>query len=674
MKTTRHLLCALLAAIPAVFGGCNPEVVSSDTFEASFKVVSKTFHGGEDFVFRVYSNHDRVILTKYDCEFASDAVILNKEYSVTDGFCEFREKAVTVDDAHRGRISVTVKDPDTGATMSFSDVYEAYLAFDNYLRIENSVVNSSKVLDGYPCVIGGDDFVFTVHSNLSKLTLKDFVCEFNDGQLVKGKEYAFNERGDLTFTMKKVKVTADRYETPQVLSLKFLDALSGEDIVLEAGYVTLQDFKPGLTISPSKVTDGGDFKFRITSNRKNAQMTSLSFNPSSDESTFRPSDLYGNTTIQMNADGYKEYTATDIIVGSTHNGKLTISLRDHEYTGREVTLSASYSASVKPGASNITLSETSLRLNYDDTGSKAKYVTISTTDTGTDGEYSYKFLSGSDRVTVTLSGNQIKLEGSLNDGETKIQVYPTNNPKVTATLTVYVRKRVALIVSGAFRNHMQQSGDGSATPAFSNDPVKKVHNWHRAPESMYAGLVTWSNQKGLNAGDPFTDYHFTPLTDTGCNLSADFYLEYTYNTSTSIQMFAGYRTSEETHWTDKASGGYYYQMSSTRPNGNQQLVQSIRNVSSVSKINLATLTRYLQDYDDVVGIQTSGSGWMWNVRDPEEKATEWKSFGISVRNLSIDENKYDLRDVIYEYRTGTGYWWSEIDQSHNHWVVHSEDL
>ena len=679
MKKIGTILFAFLSAL--ALGGCKPEVVASDTFQAEFRLVTEAFHGGEDFVFRVYSNHKSIIITKYDCEFASDNVIVNREYNITDGFHEFREPAVTVAETHRGRINIVVKDPDTGGEKEFSGVYTAYEPYDNYLRIENDVVNSTKVHGGYPTVINGENFSFTVHSNLQKLTLKDFRCEFNDGQLVKGKEYTVNDRGELKFTMKKVSVTQDRYEEPEKLTLTFIDNLSGEEIYLEAQYVALLDFQPRLQVSPSKVSDEGDFKFRLSSNRKNVVITSYMTDPADDanKNGFTPAGLYLNQAVTMNADGYIDYTAPSIVVTSTHNGVLKIAVKDHEYTGREVTLSSSYSASIKPGASNISVDRTKFSVNIGESAT----INISTTDSHSNKRFSYKLLSANGELELPSKtddiGSTLTVKGKKS-GEVKLRIYATSNTSVYQDVTVFVRYRVALQVEGKFWPWMQQGLNGASDARFSANVNEHVHNWHDAPESMSVSLVTWSGDNTVDPGRTYSYYHPEVFEKTGCNISADFILEYSFDSPSSITMFQGYRGYEECHWTRKGYGAiesalkelsrdFYYQKETTR-RSSPETVTSIKNASSLKNHSLPSLATKLQDYDDAMRIQ-GFNNFIANIWKEYDCPSQWKSFNLFVKITDYNRDMLDIRYVFYKYRAPDemNYWWKDLDNSNDAWAV-----
>ena len=679
MRKFGILLTAFLTA--AMLSGCKPEVVTSDTFQAEFRLVTESFHGGEDFVFRVYSNHSSVIITKYDCEFASDNVIVNREYGISDGYHEFREPAVTVTETHRGRITIVVKDPDTGAEKEFSGVYTAYEPYENYLRIENEVVNSTKVNGGYPAVIDGENFSFTVHSNLQKLTLKDFRCEFNDGQLAKGKEYTVNDRGELSFTMKKVAVTQDRYEEPEKLSLTFIDNLSGEEIYLEADYVKLLNFRPSLQISPSKVTDEGDFKFRLSSNRKNVTILSFMTDPSDDagKNGFLPAGLAVNQTTTMNADGYMDYTATGIVVEKNHAGMLKIAVRDTEYTGREVTLSASYTAGIKPGASNISVDKAKFSVNIGESAT----INISTTDSQSDKRFSYKLLSAQGELELPSKtddiGTTLTVKGKKS-GEVKLRVYATANPSVYQDVTVFVRYRVALQVEGKFWPWMRQGENGSSEALFTTTVNKWAHNWHDAPESMSVSLVTWDGNDTVDSGRTYSYYHPEVFDKSGCDISADFILEYSYESPNSITMFQGYRGYDQYHWTLIGYGGYkkklegltrdfYYQKESTR-RSSPETACSVKNASTLNNYSLPALTRKLQDYDDLMRVQ----GYQFVIYDDWEEydaPTQWKSFNLFVKVTDYNRDMLDIRYVFYKYRAPDemNYWWRDLDNSNDAWAV-----
>ena len=649
------IFASLMGAMLAAFPACEPEVVTSDTFTPEFRLLTDNFHGGDDFVFRVYSNHSSVVISKYECEYGADVVVPGRTYQVQDGFVEFRDKAVTVDETHRGRIRLTVKDPDTGATQDFQGTYTAYVAFDNYLDITNEAATGSKINSYLPCVVGGDDFTFTVHSNLEKLTLKDYICEFPSSVLQKGKEYKFDNRGELTLKITKVSVTEDRYETPLTLSLTFVDPVSNEEIVITDEYVRLRKFTPSLTVVTKNVIDGDDFTYRLQSNRKKVNVTDLTMNPTSDVNDF---GLQKPSTIEVNSDGIYESTVSRITVNESHGGTLKLTVKDVEYTGREATVSAAYTASVKGGPSNISVDRTSFSVNI----GESQTINISTTDDKSDGKFSYKVLSATGELELPSKtddiGTSLTLKGKKS-GEVKLRIFATNKTSVYKDVTVFVRYRVALQVEGTFWPYMQQGDGTSTTPKFATSPVEHVHNWHEAPESMKASLVTWENGETVDAGRNYSYYHPEVFTKSGCNISADFILEYSYGSPKSYLMFQGYRGYEESHWTRKGYGGgddpvdFYYTRETTR-RSSPETVCSIKNASTLVNHNLPDLTKKLQDYDDVVLIQRYNN-FIFSDWKEVEYGPEWKSFNLFVK---ITERNY---------------WWKELDNSNDSWVIQFKD-
>ena len=647
----RTILPVGVVALAAV--SCRPQVISSDTFEPEFRLVTESFHGGEDFVFRIYSNHKQVILTKYDCEFASDAVVLNKEYSVNDGFCEFRETSVSVEETHRGRVSVTVKDPDTGAEKSFSGTYTAYVPYDNYMRIDNEVVTTSKVNGGFPAVVGGDDFKFTVHSNISKLTLKDFYCEFNDGQLVKGKEYSFDERGNLTFTMKKVKVSEDSFSEPSSVSLTFVDGLSGEDIRLSANYVKLVPFTPSLQVNPTKVTDGGDFKFRITSNRKNVLVASFMTDPDSDmrEGGFQPSDLYANQTVQMNADGCRDYVATGISVTSTHNGKLKLVLKDTEYTGREVTVGGTYTASVKPGASNISADATSFSLSQGET----RTVRLSTTDTSSDGKYSFEIVSATGSVTCAFDPNDnMKLNITAGDkpGAVIVRAYSTTRPSTKVDISVFVRYRVAVLVKCDIDHSENYSWDQSQKKVGGITFHKDTFFFQDMPTSFTAGLYTWTGKEEFDTYDTDIDknHSFVKFNNT-------------YNCKATFAILANPGSVPD--------GSYKFFGRSSWSYGNTKVCDPVT-LKGTADTQMADVKQYFRDYNDR---WTARKKWSSDFFLNPELA--WSKFDLIPYSFDYDKDHLDIRYVIMTYKaTANGtpysgaYWWEPVKDSN--WLYANE--
>ena len=505
---------SLMGAMLAILSACEPEVITSDTFTPEFRLLTDNFHGGDDFVFRVYSNHSSVVISKYECEYGSDVVVPGRTYQVQDGYVEFRAQAVAVEETHRGRIRLTVKDPDTGASQEFQGTYTAYVAFDNYLDITNEAATGSKVNSYLPCVVDGDDFTFTVHSNLESLTLRDYVCEFPSSVLQKGKEYKFDNRGELTLKIPKVSVAEDRYETPLTFSLTFVDPVSGEEIVLTDEYVRLRKFTPSLTIVTKNVVDGDDFTYRLQSNRKKVNVTDLTTNPASDANDF---GLQKPSSVEVNSDGIYEVTTYSITVSESHGGTLKLTVKDSEYTGRETTVSAAYTASVKAGPSNISVDATSFSVNM----GESRTIEISTTDDKSDGKFSYKVLSATGELELPSKtddiGTSLTLKGKKS-GEVKLRIYATNRTSVYKDVTVFVRHRVAVVVNATI-DHTNVDGSASWTQESQKiggiSFASKSYWFPDMPTSFNVSLCTWTGPDSFNTNSAVLDsYDFTTFPES----------------------------------------------------------------------------------------------------------------------------------------------------------------
>ena len=245
-------------------------------------------------------------------------------------------------------------------------------------------------------------------------------------------------------------------------------------------------------------------------------------------------------------------------------------------------------------------------------------------------------------------------------------------------VTVFVRYRVALQVDGKFWPYMRQGENGASNAVFSSTAAKWVHNWHEAPETMNVSLVTWANGENIDAGRSYSYYHPEVFTKTGCNISADFILEYSYDSPSSITMFQGYRGYEETHWTLIGYGGYkkklealtrdfYYQKETTR-RPSPETVCSVKNASTLNNYNLPTLAKKLQDYDDVMRVQ----GYQFVIHDDWEEVeapTQWKTFNLFVKVTDYNRDMLEIKYIFYKYRSDNSYWWKGLDGGTGSWAV-----
>lgn len=264
--TRTHLRTLLVMTFGLIaLSSCRNKEINVDVFKASLEVMTKTVYEGEDFEFRVFSNKSFKIES---LSMASDPSLVksispayapNSVYTIDEkGYQDFIVKEVHIASSHRGTLSMVVSDPETGKKYELTDYYTFYSAANAKLVINNLPASGESVdLDmTVPLVVDGDDFSFSISLKTPSATLKDFVCEFNDGQLKKGMDLDFSDGLPRTFTFPAVSVQKDGYAAPNTLSLTLVDNETGEESTVTANYIKITEFKPEVSLQPSSFQIG----------------------------------------------------------------------------------------------------------------------------------------------------------------------------------------------------------------------------------------------------------------------------------------------------------------------------------------------------------------------------------------------------------------------------------
>ena len=226
MKHSFSILFSFLICLSMV--SCVKETSRGDAFEASFTLDTDTVFDGDEFAFTVKTNRNQFKVVSFEFPLAPELLTPNSTCNASDGIWSLREK-IAVPTSQRGRIALAIQDPQTGLVKEFSALYTAYASSGLSLLIENEVVNSKYLTSGLPTVIGGDDFVFSLHSKADRLILKDFDCEFNNGSLSIGKEFHFTDK---VASIRIPGIHAEDGFTPRTLSLSLLNPDTGRDTAM----------------------------------------------------------------------------------------------------------------------------------------------------------------------------------------------------------------------------------------------------------------------------------------------------------------------------------------------------------------------------------------------------------------------------------------------------------
>lgn len=290
----------------------------------------------------------------------------------------------------------------------------------------------------------------------------------------------------------------------------------------------------------------------------------------------------------------------------------------------------------------------------------------------------------------------LKVEGTEKSGPVTLQVSIDGNPEISDTIEFYVRKRVALMISGKFKDEISdykkiaENKWGSYNRSYA--PNGKNHaGWCSLPEQLQIKLVDWTGTK-LDEKDDFTgitfgivpaEFDLTVKLEINPTSLKSFYL-YTCNGFGGTPITDGdptmlincwNTTVKDRFWGPQqyrefylvgSTGIRYYPFTSTSKidiNENNQLVKDLKNACDICK------------------------GWIvngpmdWDWHEDKKTNSEWSNVALTLDCTSYDKDKYDLRYYLYMFKAkkegkdfcvreqsenglGDGapnYWWKYID-------------
>lgn len=698
MIKSRHII-PFIASILLAFSSCTPETIKGNVFEASLELETKSIHGGEDFVFTVRCNRSSFIVESYDCDFTDRSIIsAGSTYNVTDGKYTFTIPAVDVDEAFIGVLALSVRDPETGAVVDWRQSFNAFLANSIRLSLNASSAAGSYVSnnDDIPVIIEGDELILTFETEARSLTVVDFDCDFATGIIRKGDNLR-TSGGVVTRSLGPATVTEERIATtdtpgvfPAKMSFTFRDTESGEEV--KAGplyYYCLKKFSPRAEIVGS-VKNGEPLRLRIWSSPENRRTVTL-VGCYSDLGTLSftqdGEDLY-NETITMGIDGYADIVSKEALsIAEDYHGTLRLVLSDSFWTGRQaapIVLDYDAFADKDVTASSIVADDPNQVLYV--TCEQQSTLSFTVTPENSVGnvvlelsDYT-RFKGINDRLVAPIENGRgsFTLTGGYSGGGVTATLFLENNPKIKTTKQVYVRHRVALLVSGTF--------------AYSSRSYNS-HCWFGMPETMSVQLVTWDGDlvKGgsyhaFNGQDDpkmsfdiFVDASPTPY--VGCRPYAAYSEGKTYPEREKYT-----KAGSTSNWDRHPHKTVTIHDSTT----DMELIDRVRNLGS-GKANVSALLDVLQKYNNYVNF----GWWSWSwyglyieynfVHHDKDKcpdsastkkdsdwdnyAASWTKFRLAFRNFDYDRERFDFRGVIHDYRakaTGsreTDYWWKASDRT-----------
>lgn len=464
----------LLLAVNA----CVKQSHRGDTLDISFKMSSTTFYNGDEFSFTIKSNHKALRVISFDFPLAPSFMKEDKVYDIPSEGLVISAK-LSIPKTQKGTFSICIEDVDTGLQKTFESEYTAYTSSNIEILIENEPAEGSLLQYQYkdvPAVIEGDDFSFIVHSRLKNLTLKNFNCEFNDGQLKGGEEITFNEFGEKRYTFKSVNVDYDAFNKKCEMSLTFYVPETQIDTTVTAEYIRLRKFTPSVTLEPSTLVYNSAATLKFAANRQKIELVSHK-EPDwfeYEDSYLKISDLGENLKASIN-------TKPLVIPEGEGDGSLEFEIKDTEYTGRSQKIVVPYAIARGIPPQDMSLSyegkynETSegvLEINQDE----LIRVNISTSTKNSDNlfsasviDYPGTYHSSSENVSlyapkkgesrtssdvmkhqfeqhVTVTDNDLFIVTRTLTGYNKIRITAKNDSSVKKEISIYVRNCYVVFV------------------------------------------------------------------------------------------------------------------------------------------------------------------------------------------------------------------------------------
>lgn len=683
MKHTTRLITALCLSIPILFS-CVPQTTTrGDYFEIEFDLNTPVFYDGDYVSFTVKTNRPSVKVTAFDFKESPEFVKVNSTYNITDGFWT-QKASVPVPESRRGRMSITFMDPETGATKDFQAEYTAYASTNLRLSIDNDIISSAKLKARVPTIVGGDDFKFTVSSKAEKLMLKDFKCEFNDGQLERGQEYIFGEEGRINFSIPSVKVTEDKFDEPSQLSLTFYNPDTEKDTTVTADYVKVMAFNPSVSINPSSIVDGDIITVRFTGNRSTYRLDSYSA-----PDWFKMSTLYNGSPISLDIDGYKEFESEPVTISENSKGEISFQLTDSEYTQRTMICKVDYSTQAKQDPWSVVVDKSSAIIN----NGEVLVIKVTTNDTYSTNLFHAQMLNSVDNEKllfyapkagettapegvsdsyftkeVDITANTLYIKGLDKHGTFKVKVCAKNRTNVYKEISISVRRDVALKLKGLF-----SSTSYSTTYKEGLTNIDITVGWNGLPlqNQMTAELVSYVNSSSTdimniskdNVNKYVTFYSLNDGNTSPFNVS----FIVTFGNQCSSKMYFGTYGSAKEATNAIINNNTSY---ATYPSSlNTVITEAGTNGSIITCSSLCSMLRnmdlnyYMKLYNWITGTKSSSG------------ADDVKLFNymkIELDSVTYDRDKYNLKYFVNTFdipgETGSDPWFKTI-YTNNSWIT-----
>lgn len=307
-------LCFVLAGCLAAFTGCERPVIQADTFFPELEIVNmdSEVRGGEDFLFRITSNHQSFVLDSWsmDRRMGLNGREVAAGQSYQSGML-FTLRGVTVSETHRGELSVSVSDPETGFSKTLSKPYTAY----NVASMSLEVVT--------PKVMEGGDVKIRIHSSHDMFEVRSLYSDIGFEGLVEGRSYTVGKDGYVEFVSRGIKVEKNE---DREIRMMLVDSESGVQSAVSGKVSVTRETVVSMALTdyqgnPLKVIyNGDDVYFRVY----DTQPTFVVENFYCELGNF----VSAGATCRISSLGYYENVIRKVKVDSDYEGMVTMVLND----------------------------------------------------------------------------------------------------------------------------------------------------------------------------------------------------------------------------------------------------------------------------------------------------------------------------------------------------------
>lgn len=723
-KRSLHLIAALTVVISSIclLSSCRRTGIDIELFQASMEILTPNIQNGDDFSIKITSSKFPLIITAVQCEFNSNdrQIEPNREYTATSGNeLVFVYEKVSIEETHRAYVKLTLKDPSTGKTQEVSAIYSAYKDSDVNVYIDLPPAGGSLFSRSTtPAVIGGEGIPLVIRSKLSSVILTKFDCEFDtEGFLQDGMEIEFDKNGEWRHVFPAMNITEDVYAYNSAVTMSFYsDDVAGDGTITPppAEYIKLIRPKLEMTFAPKTVNDGGVFGIQLSSSRNIMKLTTVkSSHPAFNTEGEKMIEELFDEEIDASGVTFPEYGTLNLSKSEMTTDKdatysFSIGFTDIMYTGREVIASGTFDMKAKHAASSIEIThddvearfvDDNLVIDIDDfhsgesgaleTPSKG-VVIISTTDPLSNGEFEYEMVSsvGPGKVKCTKLSTAEDLMSArfeisaVTEGKTAVRFFPKNNRNAAKTLTVYVRKPVALTLEGEFGGEYDSGSSDYISAGWLGVPKK---TWATISGYRIKNTSSTTDLSSISPDDMVNNVEMWPINNAGkVKFSLlvkvnNYYTSNLFYGSCNIPGYSRVTILENELWNKKGQ---------KRPETKTLSSETLKTFKFESSSGYATtteLTSYMASFNHYVTTfeytYKQGS-YFWKAIGEEDKVNdelavplEWVrakhdnrngnlgGITFKVDNIEYNSTEYDLRYVCYIYLVRRYYsmynrpWW-----------------